>query len=300
MRNFYAFAGVFLCTRRHIKAGDDMIEELKDGEFLIKSSESAKVWRSELNGNPIIEFEAWVSTEAIDRDGEIIRADGWRKKSLQKPKLLLFHKQYDTPIGMPYWTRVKEQEDTKGLYTRGRMGPQLQGLAVGELYLNGDMDSFSVGFRWYKRVFDEEADGIKKPFYEYRDQDLWEYSAVNVPANPEATIAAINDTGDVKDMMAIIKALTKQSFQGHAFDRDSYSIKSDTIKAITDRLAKIEKKQNETDYDASEYEGDDVDIEDDLDDEVEVDVSGDEGDTSDDLVEVLVETGDDADIDIEI
>jgi HK97 family phage prohead protease len=200
---------------------------LSQGEFLSKAVETPKVWRADFQGQPIIEFEAWVSTEAMDRDGEIIRINGWHKPSLQRAKLLLFHDYDELAIGKPYWTRAKDENGKKGLYTRGRMGPQMHGLAVGELYFNGDMDSFSVGFNWFKRIFDEEGDGIKKPFYEYIDQELYEYSAVNVPANPEALIAyeqMLVDAGDVKDAMAIIKSFNKQSTR-ETINRDSYIIK---------------------------------------------------------------------------
>lgn len=387
-----------------------MIEEKSVGEYLQKQGLAPKIWRSDLNGQPIIEFEAWVSTEAIDRDGEIIRADGWRKPSLQSAKFLLFHNQLDLAIGKSYWTRSKEDDSTKGLYTRGRFGPQPAGLAIGELYLNGDMDSFSVGFRWYKRIFDEQADGVKKPFYEYIDQDLWEYSAVNVPANPEATIAMmgmLNDAGDLKDMMAIIKSFTKPAIKGQTFSRDSYITKTEKgviayhdygnadeseswdgpgtvaqcdvaklkkicawydseypdlkssyklphhnvdLKAVWRGVANAMARLGQTDmpddakkgsynhlarhykdfdkeppeygkaisqdsdifeilmikdeqYIASEFEGDDVDIDDiDLDDEVEVDALDFEGDTETDDVssEVLVEVGDDAEVEVDI
>jgi HK97 family phage prohead protease len=242
-------------------AGDIMIEEMQAGEFLSKSVETPKVWRADWEGKPIIEFEAWVSTEGIDRDGEIIRVSGWRKASLQNPKLLCFHDHHDLPLGKPYWTRPKELDGIKGLYTKGRMGPQLYGLAVGELYLQGDMDSFSVGFKWYKRIFDEEGDGIKKPYYEYIDQELYEYSAVNVPANPEATIAMsalITDAKDIKDMMAIIKGFAKP--QEAVRINQGYVIKAETElhTKIADLEKRLEMMENYTGYYDQE---DDLDIE---------------------------------------
>jgi len=211
-----------------------MIEEMSQGEFLSKAIQTPKVWRADFEGKPIIEFEAWVSTEAVDRVGEIIRVSGWRKPSLGKAKLLLFHDYEELAIGKPYWTRPKTEGDIVGLYTRGRMGPQMHGLAVGELYMQGDMDAFSVGFNWFKRIFDAEADGIKKPFYEFIDQELYEYSAVNVPCNPEAMVAyeqMLADAGDIKDAMAIIKSFKAQPKQ-QTINRDSYVIKEPTKEMI--------------------------------------------------------------------
>ena len=211
-----------------------MIEEMSQGEFLSKAIQTPKVWRADFEGKPIIEFEAWVSTEAVDRDGEIIRVSGWRKPSLGKAKLLLFHDYEELAIGKPYWTRPKTEGDIVGLYTRGRMGPQMHGLAVGELYMQGDMDAFSVGFNWFKRIFDAEADGIKKPFYEFIDQELYEYSAVNVPCNPEAMVAyeqMLADAGDIKDAMAIIKSFKAQPKQ-QTINKDSYIIKEPTKEMI--------------------------------------------------------------------
>jgi HK97 family phage prohead protease len=260
-----------------------MIEELSQGEFLSKAVVTPKVWRADFEGKPIIEFEAWVSTEAIDRDGEIIRVAGWRKPSLQKAKLLLFHDYDELAIGKQYWTRHKTEGDIVGLYSRGRFGPQMHGLAVGELYLQGDMDAFSVGFNWFKRIFDAEADGIKKPFYEFIDQELYEYSAVNVPCNPEALIAyerMLADAGDVKDAMAIIKSFKAQPKQ-QTINSYSYMIKEqakvdeayieayidgkhtyglEAIKALKDYIFdddnKLDLDDNEIALDALDAEGD--------------------------------------------
>ena len=281
-----------------------MIEELSQGEFLSKAVVTPKVWRADFEGKPIIEFEAWVSTEGIDRDGEIIRVAGWRKPSLQKAKLLLFHDYDELAIGRPYWTRPKTEGDIVGLYTRGRMGPQMHGLAVGELYLQGDMDSFSVGFNWFKRIFDAEADGIKKPFYEFIDQELYEYSAVNVPANPEAMVAyeqMLADAGDVKDAMAIIKSFNKQPKQ-QTIKRDSYMVKEKATKEmiglIKTTITGMIKEMSTSDWDT--FISDD-NIELDLDDnEIVVDALAAEGDiiVVGDNEEILVSVGDDAEIEI--
>jgi hypothetical protein len=187
------------------------------------------------------------------------------------------------------------------LYSRGRFGPQLHGLAVGELYEQGDMDSFSVGFKWFKRIFDDQADGVKKPFYEYIDQELYEYSAVNIPANPEATIAMekmINDAGDIKDLKAIIKGFMKDD-QPQPKQRDSYIIKSIYDQDISELKAKITTLESKLEHNASTFEGNiieldefDLDVEVNIDDALEI-----EGDTE---TEVLVGLGDDAEIEVEI
>ena len=282
-----------------------MIEELSQGEFLSKAVGTPKVRRADFEGKPIIEFEAWVSTEGIDRDSEIIRVSGWRKPSLGKAKLLLFHDYEELAIGKPYWTRPKTEGDIVGLYTRGRMGPQMHGLAVGELYLQGDMDSFSVGFNWFKRIVDSEADGIKKPFYEFIDQELYEYSAVNVPANPEALVAyerMLADAGDVKDAMAIIKSFKAQPKQ-QTVNRDSYVVKEKATKEMIELIKTVitgmikDTEMSTSDWDA--FISDD-NIELDLDDnEIVVDALGDAGDVSDlILVETSGGAGDDANSEI--
>ena len=272
-----------------------MIEELSQGEFLSKAVATPKVWKAELEGKPIIEFEAWVSTEAIDRDGEIIRVAGWRKPSLQKAKLLLFHDYEGLPIGKSYNTRQKTEGDIVGLYSRGRFGPQMHGLAVGELYLQGDMDAFSVGFNWFKRVFDSEADGIKKPFYEFIDQELYEYSAVNVPANPEALIAyeqMLADAGDVKDAMSIIKSFKAPPKQ-QTINRESYIIKEPTKEMIDAYINEYIDTPKFKQIIINAYKELDLD-----DNEIALDALDAEGDI--DLSEILASVGDDAEeIDLE-
>jgi hypothetical protein len=128
-----------------------------------------------------------------------------------------------------------------------------------------------VGFHWFKRIFDEEGDGVKKPYYEYIDQELYEYSAVNVPANPEATIAMsalITDAKDIKDMMAIIKGFAKQEI---VQEDHGYIIKTET--ELKTKIANFEKRlemmENYTGYYDQE---DDLDIE--LPGDIDIEIEG--------------------------
>ena len=250
-----------------------MIETAK-GIYLHKAAAMPEhVVLAEFEGQPIYEIEGWATTEDIDREGEVLKADSWRSKSLQNVKLLLCHEWYELPIGKPYWVRKKTQDGRSGLYFKARMGPQWQGLTVGEMYLNGDMDSFSVGFNWFQREIIEGGDGVKKPYRIYTDLELYEISAVTIPANPNATLASairalktIEDHDEFKSMLKDINKFRDAEDSGGYKKKDGevdlereIIVLRDTITGLEGRLSALETPPVGDVIDASKFDGDDAD-----------------------------------------
>jgi HK97 family phage prohead protease len=126
-----------------------------------------------------------MSSEDVDRDGDIIRVDGWKLDAFrQNPVFLVFHDQRQFPIG-----RV---EDIRGEGTQllgtvrfAEKGTYEVADVAYELYRQGIMNAVSVGFRGLEWEPREDDDGLI-----FTSQELFELSAVPVPANPAAVAVA--------------------------------------------------------------------------------------------------------------
>jgi HK97 family phage prohead protease len=128
---------------------------------------------------------AAISTNAVDRMGEVLDPKGLDMKNYQKnPVVLWAHDYSQPPIGKAMW--VRRDGDTVVSKVKFANTPFAQ--EIFELYKGGFMKAFSVGFVPKDYV---EGDGKKTPRTTYTKWELLEYSAVPVPANPEAVALAM-------------------------------------------------------------------------------------------------------------
>jgi len=157
-----------------------------------------KIYRAEIKGvdEEAATVTAVVSTEAPDRDGDIIRVNGWDFTNFNKhPVLLADHNYWDIKAQIGEWTEMKA--------IKGR-NPRVEGTAkyyIGEGNEKADwafslakkgMAAFSVGFipDMAKAELIESEDGHEDfwfwgPF-EFNGQELLETSQVTIPAHPDA------------------------------------------------------------------------------------------------------------------
>jgi HK97 family phage prohead protease len=130
------------------------------------------------------------STATEDRMGDTIAVDGWDLKNYRaNPVVLWAHDRSELPVAksLREWTErgalMSEAQFTpKDLYPFGAM--------VGEMYRQGFLSAVSVGFQPQTYVVNEERAGQYGVAYDFLTQELLEYSAVPIPANPEALISA--------------------------------------------------------------------------------------------------------------
>jgi len=135
--------------------------------------------------------EAVVSTESTDRQGDIIRQDGWDMKSfMAHPVLLASHDYYDLRSQIGEWESMAVK------------GKQLVGIAryyIGEGNEQADWGfklaskgraAFSVGFipdmDKAKRIEGDDSDDDFFAHFEFNGQELLEVSHVTIPANADA------------------------------------------------------------------------------------------------------------------
>ena len=153
-----------------------------------------KVIESEVKKVGERQYEFTASTSDIDRDGEVINADGWDLKNFKKNPVIMFAHDYRTlPIGKAPRVWVSSTNGLKTLKNTIQFPPEGTyefADIVERLVDTGYLTTESVGFipkEW------EEGDGEKSPRRTYTKQELLEISIVPVPSNPNALRNAVEE-----------------------------------------------------------------------------------------------------------
>lgn len=135
------------------------------------------------------EIEFIVSTATRDRDGDIVEPDGWRlDRYRQNPVVLWAHDSSQPPVGRAEYIAV----DGGALRARARFTDRdtyAFGDTVFRLYEGGFLSAVSAGFMPdidAMELFEEDG----RQGFRFRAQELWEFSAVPIPSNPDALVAA--------------------------------------------------------------------------------------------------------------
>lgn len=175
---------------------------------------------------------AMATTNDIDRDGEVLLADGWDLKSFRKnPVLMAFHEYWKFPVGKVLWIKPDPADKPNGLKFKAQFAETDEGLDAWYLYRNGYMSAFSVGFNPLEEAInDEKADGKKKPRRTFPKNELLEISCVPVPANAAALVEAEKD----------IKTKAFKEIIHDMIDHDN-----SPENGIDEKLAKLEAKVDE-------------------------------------------------------
>jgi HK97 family phage major capsid protein/HK97 family phage prohead protease len=127
-----------------------------------------------------------LSTESVDRMGDIIEASGWRLAAFKKNPIALWAHDHRSPIGV--WEDIAVQDGvlsaTLKMAAHGT-SPFIN--TIRSLIEQRILRAVSVGFRAIKA---EPIEGSKVGGIRFTEQELLEASVVSVPANPEALAIA--------------------------------------------------------------------------------------------------------------
>ncbi len=132
----------------------------------------------------------WVlSGMTLDRDMERMDPTGWLLKEYRKNPVVFFgHDSWIPAIGA--MKNVKKPDDEKGQLT-GRVffdetGTDPFAMMIANKVRSGILTKGSVGFRAKKiEILEGSRDGTRLI---YREQELMEFSIVNIPSNPRAQV----------------------------------------------------------------------------------------------------------------
>ncbi len=135
-----------------------------------------------------------VSTNSVDRDGEIVEPLAFKKtlpKFMKRPVLVSSHDYRDLTSQIGEWEKLKITEN--GLEGRPRyyIGQGNEQADWGFKLASKGMAAFSIGFIPKEWV---DGDGVKEPRRTYKEVELLEISQVIVPSNREA-IQSIRSKG---------------------------------------------------------------------------------------------------------
>lgn len=197
---------------------------MKKGIFKAKAEEM---------GERTVRFK--ISSEVVDRDGDILIAKGCDFTNFAKnPQFLAFHNYHEYPLGIPKNWGIEGDAVYCDVYF-----PKLEELATDaeqasekaklvdftyHCYKTGMLNAVSVGF------IPKEAIPLKEGGTEITEWELLEFSAVSVPANQDALAQAVKSFGinenDLVDPIERIKSL-EEKIKG---------IEDDTVLIIDDEI----------------------------------------------------------------
>jgi HK97 family phage prohead protease len=123
-----------------------------------------------------------ITTASVDRDGDTIDPKGWDLSSYTKNPVVLWAHDYSQP---PIGKAVNIQATQDGLKADVEFVPQ--GMSpfadmIHDMCKGGFLNATSVGFRGV----DHEKAKDRDRGYDFKKQELLEFSIVPVPSNPEA------------------------------------------------------------------------------------------------------------------
>lgn len=139
--------------------------------------------------------KAIISSDAIDRDGEILLPKGMRHDNFVKnPVVPWSHNASEPPVGRALWLhRGRKKIEAKVKFAMTERAEE-----VWQLFKGGFLKAFSVGFMPLKGHRPTPEEIKKNPDWAdarfiFDEWELLEFSPVTVPANPEALAQAVKN-----------------------------------------------------------------------------------------------------------
>jgi len=159
-------------------------EKLQRKQYVAKSIDIDEDERS---------LTAIINTDTVDRDGEVLLPKGANLENFMKnPVVLWAHDYYDTPIARALWIKKGRGRIT----AKAKFADTDKAEEVYQLYKGGFLNAFSVGFDPGSPREPKPEEIKANPDWAnarriYETWELLEFSAVPVPANPDALVIAV-------------------------------------------------------------------------------------------------------------
>lgn len=169
-------------------------------------------------------FTQYISTKAVDRGKDVVSPSGMIDKNFAKNPIVLFNHDTDKPIGRSLWRK----SDDKGVLAKTVFSKTDFADDVYTLFMEKILNAWSIGFMPKEWSYDKE-----KQITTFDKWELFEYSAVSLPMNPEALNEA---KGMVKGAEALY--IIKQAESQFAI-RESLS-SMDSVESLTNKMNELE------------------------------------------------------------
>ena len=188
-------------------------------------------------------YEAMISTEDVDRDGDVIRADGGDIENyLRNPVVLFGHNYYEARAVVGKALEIERVSDA-GVRARWQFaGPEVSEEAdlVHRLWAGGFLNATSIGFipREWKEREDENGEKLRRG-YEYTAWELLEFSIVPVPANQNA-LRLMAKALSMEETPETAFLVEQQSEEPTATNDDDNELPPEVIDALNDLVADLQ------------------------------------------------------------
>lgn len=179
-----------------------------------------------------------ISDDGEDRDGDTIAVDGWDFSSYRKNPVVLFAHDYSSPAVARGEPRIEDGK-VKSRTVFASADQYAFAETLYQLYKGGFMRATSVGFmpkRW------EERD---KWAYDFKEQELLEYSLVPVPANPRAVLEAAQKGIEVQPLVNWANEVYRAIGKDLLGLRDDWPGRKGAIGELETRLLRVEESLQE-------------------------------------------------------
>ena len=155
---------------------------------LCSLNQSGEVHKDSYEGTDDRVLTFTISSQVVDREGDTIAVDGWDIDNFIRGGSVLWgHLHTEPAIAKPLHTWVDDGKlKSTAQFTPKDLNPF--GYMIYQLAAEGYQRATSVGFRAKKYAENAERGGWYP--IDFLEQELTEWSVVNVPANPEALIDA--------------------------------------------------------------------------------------------------------------
>lgn len=160
----------------------------------------------------------WITTESVDRYGDIVRAKGMDDESYAKNPVVLYGHDYGGfPVGKSLWRKRTTRNGVKGVIAKTQFAPTPEGQLTFELWKGGFLNAASIGFR-SRKTAPITDDDQRFTGYDIAEWELLEYSIVPVPANQDALRLAIEKGIDAPK---ILNPLRESIFEARVIELES-------------------------------------------------------------------------------
>jgi HK97 family phage prohead protease len=145
-----------------------------------------------------------ISTGAVDRDRDTVSVDGWNLDNYRKNPVVLWAHDYSSlPVGRAETIIARNGQLVARMeFVPKEISPFAE--AVRQLVEGGWVKATSVGFRPTEWTINEDRGG-----FDFKRQELLEFSIVPVPSNPEALIQASAAGVDITPIKAWAEGVLK-------------------------------------------------------------------------------------------
>lgn len=179
--------------------------------------------------------QAVISTSLVDRDKEVLLPSGADLEQYMKNPVVLWAHDYGSPpIGKALWIKAgRKAIKAKVRFASAEISPKAE--EIYQLFKGGFLKAFSVGFAPESSHVPTPDEIKKKPEWAearriYDKWELLEFSAVPVPANPEALATAVKAKSiELSDEM--LDDLDFESFEIKDVEPDPVDVKPIEVKA---------------------------------------------------------------------